>query len=251
MMPLEDVFKYLKNMYLSIIMMLLITYGMASKSTWIQPTYIIILMMALQFGVQIVKSARSKGIVEANIKDAVRAKKAASLFQASENDVNKAKQNSKGPKERSMGSKTMIVLLAPLGIFIGSGYILNMPGVIPGIEQWQSYMIGFVLSMVVSTTLTFKMKFLPGTMAITPNAYTINEKGIAFDHMSQSFIVRFPLTKLNVQRDNNFIEAECKAETSTIPNKLKLFSEKIEQLEKILTKRVETQESRDNIQTKN
>jgi len=248
-MPLADVVKYLKNMYLSIIMMLLITYGMASKSAIIQPLNVIILVLALQFGYQIFKSTRSRKALEANVKDAARAKKGASLFQASEADVKKAKQNSKGAGEKSMGSKMMIMLVAPLAIFIGSGFILNMA--IPGIEQWQSYMIGFILSMIVSTTLTLKMKFLPGAMSVTPNAYIVNEKGIVFDHMGQSFMVRFPLIKLDVQREKNFVEAEGKSDAPSVPSKLKLFSEKIDQLEKILTKRASSQGSRDVLKTGN
>lgn len=239
-MPLEDVVKYLKNMYLSIIMMLLITYGMASKSAVIQPLTVIFLVVGLQFGYQIFKSARSRRAVEANMQDAARAKRGATLFQASETDVKKAKENSKGAGERSMGSKMMIMTALPLAVFIGSGFILNM--LIPGIEQWQSYMIGFILSMIVSTTLMFKMKFLPGAMTVTPNTYIVNEKGIVFVHMGQAFMVRFPLIKLDVQREKNFIEAEGKSEAPSVPNKLKLFSEKIDQLEKILSRRAASQD---------
>lgn len=242
-MQLGDVIKYLRSMSLSILMMLLLTYGMATKSPLLNPTYIILIVLALQFGYQMVKSTRSRGKVEANVQDAARVKRGVPLFAASEKDVKKAKEDSKGPNEMSMGMKMMVMLLAPLVIFIGSGYLLSM--LIPGIEQWQSYMIGFILSMSVSTVLTFRMKALPGAAAITPNAYTINERGIAFDHMSQAFIVRFPLTKLNVQKEKNFIEAEGKAEAPVIPNKLRLFTDKIDQLEKLLTKHVTSQETRD------
>ncbi len=224
-------------------MMLLLTYGMATNNPLLNPTYIILTVLALQLGYQIIKNMRSRSKVEANIQDATRVKRGVSLFAASEKDVKKAKEDSKGQNEMSMSTKMMIMLLAPLVIFISSGYLLSI--LIPGIEQWQSYMIGFILSMCVSTFLTFRMKTLPGAAATTPNAYTINERGIAFDHMNQAFIVRFPLTKLTVQKEKNFIEAEGKAEAPIIPNKLRLFTEKIDQLEKILTKYVGSQESRD------
>lgn len=80
-------------------------------------------------------------------------------------------------------------------------------------------------------------------MVVTPNAYVVSERGIAFDHMGQPFILRFPLTKLNVQKEKNFIEAEGKAETSIIPNRLRLFTEKIDQLNKILAKHVINQDT--------
>lgn len=239
-MNISDVYKYLKSMSLSIAMMLLLTYGMATQNSWLQPQWVILIVLALQFGYQIIKTARSRGIVEANIQEAARVKRGVVLFKASEKDVNKAQQNSKGSNEMSMGKKMMVMLLVPLVIFIGSGYILNM--LIPGIEQWQSYLIGFALSLSVSTTLTFKMNIRPGAMAITPKAYTVSERGIAFDHMGQGFILRFPLVKLNVQKENNFIEAEGKAETAAVPNKLRLFTGKIGRLEKMLNKHAISQD---------
>ena len=238
-MNINDVYTHLKSMSLSILMMLLLTYGMATTNPLLQPQWVILIVMGLQFGYQIIKTARSRGIVEANMQEASLVKRGVILFKASEKDVNKAQKSSEGSNEMSMGKKMMIMLLIPLVIFVGSGYILNM--FIPGIEQWQSYLIGFVLSLSVSTTLTFKMNIRPGAMTITPKAYAISERGIAFDHMNQGFIVRFPLVKLNVQKEKNFIEVEGKAETSTIPNKLRLFTDKIGRLEKMLTNHVTSQ----------
>jgi len=233
-----DVVKYLKSMSISILMMLLLTYGMATKNPLLQPTWIIIIVIGAQMGYQMIKSARSRSVLEANMLEATRARKGAALFEASDDDVNKAKKGS--IDEMSMSTKMIIMMIVPLVIFIGSGYVLSM--LIPEIEQWQSYMIGFLLSMAVSMIISFKVKIVPGSMAATPNSYIINDKGIAFNHMNQSFILRFPLIKIDSHREKNFIEVEGKPEAQVIPNKLRLFTHKIDQLEKVLTKRVVSQD---------
>ncbi len=240
-MDTQDVIKALRSMSMSTVMMLLITYGMASKNPLIQPLWIFMGMLALQFGYQIFKSARSGKAMELNMRDATRTKKGVILFQASERDVNEAKENSKGSGEKSTGIKLGLMFLAPLAIFMGSGYVLGT--LVPEIEPWQSYMIAFLLTMPVSTVLTVKMGANPG-MTATPNAYIVGDKGIAFDHLGQPFIVRFPLTKLNIQKEKGFIEVESKAETSMIPNKLKLFTNKVDQLSKVLEKNVALTEAK-------
>lgn len=231
-----DIVSYLKNTFFSVVMMILITYGMATSNSLLSPLNIILLMMVAQFGYQIIKGARSTKALEANRQDATRAKKGPKLFGALEKDVNEAKEKSKGSGEMSFSTKMLISALAPLAIFLGSGYILSI--LIPTIQQWQSYLIGFLLSMPVSMFLMIKVGMTPGAMSTTPNSYIVNEKGITFDYLKQSFILRFPLTKINVQKEKHFIEVEAKAEASTIPKKLKLFSENIDQLYKVLAKHV-------------
>lgn len=238
-MKLRDFTQHMKRMSLSIVMMLLITFGMATKNTWLQPTWIVLGFLALQFGYQVIKTARQSKMVESNTRDAVRAKREIQLFNASERDVNKAKEKAKDLGEMSMGKKMLIMLVVPLAIFISSGYVLS----IFGVEQWQSYMVGFLLSMPISTVLTIKMGIAPGAMAVTPNSYIITEGGVAFDHLSQSFIVRFPLTNINVQKEKRFIEIETKTEATVIPNKLRLFTDKLDPLYKILAKHSQIKEN--------
>ena len=232
----EDFIKYLKSMSISVVMMLLLTYGMATNNPLLSPMYIILIIFVAQFGYQIIKNARSAKIVEVNIQDAMRAKRMEKLFDAPEKDIAKAKESSRNSGEMSMGLKMMIMILAPLLIFLASGYILHI--LIPEIEQWKSYMIGFLLSMPVSLILTIKTGVSPGTISIVPKSYIVTDKGIVFDYINQSFIMRFPLLKSNSHKENHFIEVETKTEAATIPNKLKLFSENIDQLEKILTRHI-------------
>ena len=235
-MKLEDVVKYMKNMSISIVMMLLLAYGMATNNPWLQPLYIILIMFALQIGYQIIKTARSSKAVAENTQEASRAKRGMILFRASEGDVSRAKGSG---DEGSTGTKMLIMILAPMSIFIALGYVLNI--LVPGIVYWQSYMIAFLPTMLVSTFLTAKI--LRGATTVTPGSYIVGEKGIAFDHLGQSFILRFHLTKLEVQKEKKFIEAEGKAEASIIPNRLRLFTDKIDQLNKILARHVVDQEA--------
>ena len=237
LMKLENIIKYLKRMSLSLVMMLLIAAGMADLHPLLQPLYIVIGVLILQFGYQMFKSARSRGVIDANIREAARVKRGVILFEATESDVSNAKSNSGGGM--SMGGTMIIALLAPLAIFMGSGFLLSQ---VPGVLPWQSYLIGALLSMPVSIILTSKMGAAPGEVVATPKSFIVSEKGIAFDHLNQYFIMRFPLIKLKVQKEKNLIETEAKSEASTIPNKLKLFSGKIGKLNKILAKNMIDQE---------
>jgi len=238
-MNIGDISKYLKRMSISIVMMLLIAAGMADLHPLLQPLWIVLGVLILQFGYQMFKSARSRGVIDANMRDAARIRRGVILFEAKETEVNKAKGKSGG--ETSMGTKMLIMLIAPLIIFIASGFILNQMSainLIPKIEPWQSYMIGALLSMPVSIALTAKMGINPEEVGVTPKSFIVGEKGIVYDHMGQLFILRFPLKKFDVQKKDNFVEVEGKKEASTIPNKLKLFSDKTNNLAKILAKNV-------------
>jgi uncharacterized membrane protein len=235
-MKMEDIIRVIRRMSVSIAMMLLITYGMATQHPWLQPHWIILVVLGVQFGYQMIKTARSSRKVEANVREASRAKRGVILFKASEREVTRAKENV-DTGEMRMGSKMLIMLLVPLTIFIGSGYLLSI--IFPGIERWQSYMIGFMLSMPVSTILTFRMGTSPGTMVTTPSSYMVSKTGIAFENLRQSFLLRFPLKQVNVQKTKNYIEVEGETEAPLIPNKLRLFTEKITQLHSILEKNLE------------
>lgn len=235
-MKMEDIIRVIRRMSVSIAMMLLITYGMATQHPWLQPHWIILAVLGIQFGYQMVKTARSSRKVEANVREASRAKRGIILFKASEREVTRAKENV-DTGEMRMGSKMLIMLLVPLTIFIGSGYLLSI--IFPGIERWQSYMIGFMLSMPVSTILTFRMGTSPGTMVTTPSSYMVSKSGIAFENLGQSFLLRFPLKQVNVQKTKNYIETEGETEAPLIPNKLRLFTENITKLHSILEKNLE------------
>ena len=231
-MKVGDIAQHLKSMSFSLFMMVLLAYGMATNNPWLQPLYVILIVLGLQFGLQIFKTTRSRGKVEENLLLASRAKRSKKLFEAPGGEVSNAKLKGTGVSEGGMGMKMILMLIAPLSIFIGTNYVLGI--VAPGMEGWQSYVIAFLLTVPVSTLLTAKMGVSQRMTVATPKAYFVSEKGVAFDHMGQQYLLIFPLTKRDVQKEKKYIEAETKAMAPLIPNRVRLFTERIEQLDKIL-----------------
>lgn len=232
-MNIRVVAKYLKKMLFSITIMLLVAVGMAFENPWLQYGSIFIIIIG-QIGYQIFKSIRSAPMLNANMMEANKAKNGKLLHTATKNDVLKIKSASGGAGNTGMSSKTLFMMFIPLVIFFATSYILGI--VAPTIPRWQSYLIGVLFSLPASTIITIKAGISPSEgPTASPNTYYISEKGIIFEHYGNSFILSYPLKKLNVNKEKNFIEVEGPSVKSVvIPNKLKLFNNDINTLQRIL-----------------
>jgi len=233
------IIQYLKMMAPSILIMLLIAYGMATENPWLQYGSILIIM-GIQLIYQTIKSIRAAPMLDTNMKAAEKAKGGRLLLTAAEREVTEVKKQAKNAGEIGMGSRTLLILLVPLAIFLATSQILSV--VTPTIPRWQSYLIGFLLSLPASTITTMKMGVNPSTgPAVSPNSYYVSERGIIFDYMGRSFILVFPIKKLNVKKENKLIEVEGQPTKSLfIPNRLRLFNQDVDQLQRILTRFTET-----------
>ena len=72
----------------------------------------------------------------------------------------------------------------------------------------------------------------------TPTSYIVTEKGITFEQMKKSFILRFPLKKTALGKGGNSVEVEGFSEATLIPNRLRLYTQKADELLKVLGSRV-------------
>lgn len=226
----SKIFQYLKRMATSLLIMVMITIGMATGNQLLRYGSIIILLVA-QVGYGIIKNIRASPLINSNMEEAVRAKSDKALMDVRENEVSRAKI---GVKEGTgLGLSTLALFLVPLGIFIGTGYVLRI--LVKGIQSWQSFAIGFLISMPFSLILQAKSGIAKGPIA-TPNSYRISRKGIVFDHVGRSYIIHFPLKNINVKKENNFIEVEGPSIATIIPNKLKLFTNNINRLHTLLNR---------------
>ncbi len=229
-------FQYIKRIATSVMIMILITYGMYTQNPWLQYGSIFIIM-GLQMGYQILKNVRAGPLVNANMEEAAKAYRNKALFSAKESEVNRAKEGGKGGGS-GMGMSTMGLLFVPLLIFIGTGQVLRM--FFPAMPSWQSYAIGFLISMPFSIFLQARSGVSKGLM-ITPKSYHISRKGIVFDHAGRSYIIYFPLEKINKKKDGNCVEVEGKpTKTTVIPNRVKLFTRDVNKLQKILANYTES-----------
>jgi uncharacterized membrane protein len=216
--------------------MVLITYGMYTENSWLQYGSIFIII-GLQLGYQILKNIRAGPLVNANMEEAARSYRDKTLFSVKESGVSIAKEGAKGGGGSGMGMSTMGLMFVPLLIFIGTGQILGI--FFPGIPRWQSYAVGFLISMPFSLFLQARSGISKGLM-ITPKSYHVSRKGIVFDYSGRSYIIYFPLEKINLKKEGNHIEVEGKpSKTTVIPNRLKLFTKDINKLQKILIRYTE------------
>lgn len=230
-MDSKKLFHYFKSMGTSLIIMVLITYGMAIQNPWIQYGSVFI-VFALQMGYVVIRSIRAAPMIKSNEEEAIRAKNSKPLLKVSKQDVTKAKAGVKGVGGTGLGLKTLPMLIVPLVIFMGSGYVLRL--LFPEIPPWQSFAIGFLLTMPFSMILTAKMGMRSSPIA-TPESYLVTRKGIVFDQMGRSFILQFPLKKVKLEKEKHFLEVEGQSsKTPMIPERVRLFNDKLNKLNTIL-----------------
>ena len=227
--------KYARTMAPSFLVLFFIAYGMATQNSWFQFGGVFI-VLALQLGYQIFKSARASPIISANVQEAARAKRGKLLFTASEQEISTVSAADKGSGEGLQAGKMMLLLFVPTAILFGTTYVIGI--LFPGVPYWQSFVVGFLISMPVSAALTSRTGLSQGGPMVTPNSYIVTEKGITFDQMKRSFILRFPLKKASLGRGGNAVEVEGFTEASLIPNRLKLYTQKADELFKILSSRI-------------
>ncbi len=230
-MSQRSVTQYLKRMGPSLLLMILITYGIKENIPWLQYGSII-LLLAGQMLYQVVKTVRSKPMVDANIEEARRASRRKLLVTVTKSEIDTAKE--RGKSIGGMSPKMSLLFVVPLLIFLGSGYLLSI--LVPGIPQWQSYVVGFLLTMPVSMTLSSRLGMDTMTQVAAPNTYSISEKGIIFEHLGQYHILTFPLVNLEVKEESNCIEVEGPpTNTALIPSKIRLFNRDVKKLQSLLT----------------
>lgn len=230
-MSQRSVTQYLKRMGPSLLLMILITYGIKENIPWLQYGSII-LLLAGQMLYQVVKTVRSKPMVDANIEEARRASRRKLLLTVTKSEIDTAKE--RGKSIGGMSPKMSLLFVVPLLIFLGSGYLLSI--LVPGIPQWQSYVVGFLLTMPVSMTLSSRLGMDTMTQVAAPNTYSISEKGIIFEHLGQYHILTFPLVNLEVKEESNCIEVEGPpTNTALIPSKIRLFNRDVKKLQSLLT----------------
>ena len=241
-MQFNKIVQYLKTMSLSIVIMLLVAFGMATENSWIQYGSILIVIGG-QMAYQMFKSIRSAPMLNVNMMDAEKAKSGKLLFKTSENEVRKIKSYVGDAGDMGISSKTLPLMFAPLIIFIVAGYLLGI--IAPAILRWQSYLIAFFVTLPVSSIITIKMGVSTSSGPVSsPDTYCISEKGIVFEHMGRSFILVFPLKKLKVKAEKKLIEVEGQSTKSAmIPNKLRLFNNDVDQLQRTLLRFTETKTS--------
>lgn len=219
----------------SLLLMVLITYGIKEEIPWLQYGSIVILL-AGQMGYQVIKTVRSKPMMDANVEEARKASRRKILLKVTKSEIDTAK--ARGKAIGGMSPKMSLMFVVPLVIYLGSGYVLSY--FIPGIPRWQSYLVGFLITMPVSMTLQAKMGVSSMTSVASPNTYSIGEKGIIFEHMGQYHILNFPFVNLEVKEESNCIEVEGHpTKTSMIPNKVRLFNGDLKRLQNLLKRFIE------------
>ena len=229
-MSQRSVTQYLKRMGPSLLLMILITYGIKENIPWLQYGSII-LLLAGQMLYQVVKTVRSKPMVDANIEEARRAARRKLLLTVTKSEIDTAKE--RGKSIGGMSPKMSLLFVVPLLIFLASGYLLSL--VVPGIPQWQSYVVGFLITMPVSMTLSSRLGMDTMTQVAAPNTYSISEKGIIFEHLGQYHLLTFPLVNLEVKEESNCIEVEGPpTNTALIPSKIRLFNRDVKKLQSLL-----------------
>jgi uncharacterized membrane protein len=219
----------------SLLLMVLITYGIKEDIPWLQYGSIVILL-AGQMGYQVIKTVRSKPMMDANVEEARKASRRKILLRVTKSEIDTAK--ARGKAIGGMSPKMSLMFVVPLVMYLGSGYVLSY--FIPGIPRWQSYLVGFLITMPVSITLQAKMGVSSMTSVASPNTYSIGEKGIIFEHMGQYYILNFPFVNLEVKEESNCIEVEGHpTKTSMIPNKVRLFNGDLKKLQNVLKRFIE------------
>jgi len=223
---------YLKRMIPSLLLMVVMTYGIKEGNPWIQYGSIALLLVG-QMVYQGAKAMRSRSVVDANLDEARRASRRNLLLTVTMNEITKAKDE--GKSIGGMSPKLSLLLVVPLAVFLATGYILSI--LVPGIPQWQSYVVGFLFTMPISLALQMKMGLGSTTPTANPNTYYVSEKGIVFEHMRQYYILHYPLVNLEVKQESNCIEIEGQPTNAPmIPNKVRLFNRDVKKLQRLLTR---------------
>ena len=228
---------YLRTIWPSFLILILIAYGMATGNVWIQFGGLFI-VLGIQMGYQVYKGVKSGPALEANVKEAVRAKRSKVLQYMSDVDVRAAKMAAGSSGQRSEAMRLVGMLVIPLGIFFGTTQLIHI--LWPETPPWQSYVVAFLLSMPVSAVFMAKSGLPGGAPRVTPSSYLVTERGIVFDQMGRSLIVKFPLVKVEKGKDGSSVEVEGVKENDLIPYRLKLHTDKADELLRILTPRVKT-----------
>ncbi len=228
--------KYLKQLVPSFFIMLTIAYGMAVGNTLIQYGGLI-LVLGGQMGWQLYKGMKSGPLMDANMKEANRAKRLRILQTVSDKDVQTARMAGGLSGQMMQNAGMLGMLIVPLAVFFGTSYVIGM--VWPGTEAWKSYMTGFLLSMPVSLIFMRRSGMQAGgAPQTTPTSYVVTEQGIVFDQMGKSLIVKFPIKKAEKGKQGNCVEVEGIKEADLIPYKLKLYTDNADDLLRILNQRM-------------
>jgi len=216
-------------------MLVLIAYGIATGNPWLQ-IGALFLVLGIQVAYQIYKGARSGPALEANMREAARAKRSKALQYVSERDVRSAQTAGGSSGLRSQVVKTFGMILLSLGTFLGTTYFIGVFW--PETPHWLSYVAGFLVSMPVSLVLTAKAGMPSGVPQVTPSSYLVTERGIVFEQMGRSLIVKFPLVKVEKGKDGNSVEVDGIKENDLIPYRLRLYTDRADELLRILSPRV-------------
>lgn len=223
----------------SFLILITIAYGMSSGNTWIQYGGII-LVIGSQMGWQLYKGVKSGPAMDSNMKEAARARRSKALHYVSDIDVRAAQRAGGSSESMSQAAGMIGMILVPLMVFFGTSYVMGIVWPDPVTLPWQRYVAGFLLSMPVSLVFTARSGMQSsGAPPVTPSSYVVTERGIIFDQMGRSLMVKFPLTKVErAKKNTNCVEVEGIKEADMIPNKLKLYTNKADDLLRILSQRV-------------
>ena len=221
----------------SFLILIMMAYGMSTGNTWFQYGGIV-LVLGAQIAWQVYKSVKSGPAMDSNMKEAARARRSKALHYVSDKDVRAAQMAGGSSGAMSQAAGMMGMLLVPLMVFFGINYLMGI--VWPDTLPWQRYVTGFLLSMPVSAVFMARSGMQGGgTPPVTPSSYVVTERGIVFDQMGRSLMVKFPLTKVErAKKNTNCVEVEGIKEADMIPNKLKLYTDKADDLLRILNQRV-------------
>ncbi|MEM2094832.1 MAG: DUF2208 family protein, partial [Candidatus Bathyarchaeia archaeon] len=175
-------------------------------------------------------------LISANIQEATRAKRMKPLFTVSEQEVSKVSANDRTSLEGAQAGKMMLLVLVPAATLFGTTFIIGV--LFPGVPYWQSFVVGFLLSMPISAVLSSKTGLSEGGPIVTPTSYIVTDRGIAFEQMKRTFILRFPLKRVTLSKKGNSVDVEGFSEAPLIPSRLRLYTYKAEELFKLLSSRV-------------
>jgi uncharacterized membrane protein len=231
-MKMADLSAYARRIIPSLGLMGLITTGMYLENPWLQYGSIF-LVLGGQMIYQSMKTVRSKPIMDANLEEARRTMKRKLILDVDKSDVSKARNQGKAIS--AFSPRMSILLIVPLVLFLVTGQVLSF--VFPGIPSWQSYAIGFLITMPVSTILSFRMGMGSPTQTGNPNSYAISDKGIVFEHMGQYYILRYPLVTVTEIEESNCLEIQGQdSQAIVIPSKIRLYNLDLKKVQRAITK---------------
>ncbi len=228
--------QYVNRMIPSLLLMGLITYGIKEDNVWLQYGSIGLILVG-QIMYTSLKTVRSRPAIEANQREAQRVVRGKIILEVDRDEISKAKERGKSIGI-GMSPGIIALLIVPLVIFFVSGYILSI--IFPGTPRWQSFLIGFLLTMPVSLIISVRSGLGSMTPTIAPSSYYVSEGGIAFEQMGQYFILHYPIVDMVVKEESNCVEVEGQPAGSTIiPSKIRLFNRDAKKLQRLLTRFIE------------